>query len=96
MSDLTAQDVERIAMLARIEIDAETRAALLYDLGRVLDLIDRMQAVDTNAVEPLTHPGVRVLRLREDEVTEIDQREVMQSVAPRVESGLYLVPRVIE
>ena len=96
MSDLTAQDVERIAMLARIEIDATTRSELLRDLGRVLDLIDRMQAVDTREIAPLTHPGVSVLRLREDQVTEGDQREAMQSVAPQVEAGLYLVPRVIE
>ena len=96
MSALTAQDVERIATLARIEIDEPTRSALLHDLGRVLDLIDRMQAVDTGGVAPLTHPGERVLRLRDDQVTEADQREAMQAFAPRVEDGLYLVPRVIE
>jgi aspartyl-tRNA(Asn)/glutamyl-tRNA(Gln) amidotransferase subunit C len=96
MSALTAQDVERIATLARIEIDESTRSALLNDLGRVLDLIDRMQAVQTQGVAPLTHPGERVLRLRADQVTETDQREAMQGFAPRVEDGLYLVPRVIE
>jgi aspartyl-tRNA(Asn)/glutamyl-tRNA(Gln) amidotransferase subunit C len=96
MSDLSTQDFERIATLARIEIDQENAPMLLRDLASTLDLFERLRAVDTSGVEPMTHPGDGALRLREDQVSEVDQRDAMQAVAPRVEAGLYLVPRVIE
>jgi aspartyl-tRNA(Asn)/glutamyl-tRNA(Gln) amidotransferase subunit C len=96
MSDLTTQDIERIATLARIEIDPEDVALLLRDLASTLDLFEQLRATDTAGVEPMTHPGDGALRLREDRVSESDQRAAMQAVAPRVEAGLYLVPRVIE
>jgi aspartyl-tRNA(Asn)/glutamyl-tRNA(Gln) amidotransferase subunit C len=96
MSDLKVQDIERLATLARIELDAQEAAGLLRDLALTLDLVDRLRAVATDGVQPMTHPGEALMRLRDDEVTETDQREAMQRVAPRVEAGLYLVPRVIE
>ena len=96
MSDLSTQDLERIATLARIEIDPVSAPILLRDLASTLDLFERLRAVDTSDVEPMTHPGDGALRLREDRVSETDQRGAMQAVAPRVEAGLYLVPRVIE
>ncbi|MBI2316432.1 MAG: Asp-tRNA(Asn)/Glu-tRNA(Gln) amidotransferase subunit GatC, partial [Betaproteobacteria bacterium] len=65
-------------------------------LNDIFGLIERMQAVDTSAVEPMTHAQGRALRLREDGVTESDQKSLFQSVAPQVEEGLYLVPKVIE
>jgi len=69
---------------------------MLGQLNGVLALIDAMQAVDTRDVEPMTHVGERVMRLRTDEVTEPDRREELQRCAPAVGHGLYLVPRVIE
>ena len=93
---LKPEDVQRLATLARIDLDAVQQSALLADLNSVLGLIDRLQSVDTQAVEPLTHPLDMALRLRADAVTETDARAALQAGAPLVESGLYLVPKVIE
>jgi aspartyl-tRNA(Asn)/glutamyl-tRNA(Gln) amidotransferase subunit C len=68
----------------------------LEQLNRVLLLIETLQSVDTTGVAPMTHAGDRTLRLRPDEVTEPDRRDDCQRVAPSVDHGLYLVPRVIE
>lgn len=93
---LTLDHVERAARLARIAIDASEADAVLEQLQRIFAMIEEMQAVDVTGVEPMSHAQDVVLRLREDVVTEPDQRELFQSVAPRVEAGLYLVPKVIE
>jgi len=93
---LNAEAVRRLATLARLDLDSAEQAALLADLNAVLGLIDRLQSVDTRAVEPLTHPQELALRLRDDAVTETDARDALQAGAPKVEAGLYLVPRVIE
>ena len=93
---LTQQDVRRIAALARIELDEAASAHMLGQLNDVLHLIERLQAVDTTGVEPMTHPHAGPLRLREDEATEPDRRADFQAGAPAVEDGLYLVPKVIE
>ena len=71
-------------------------AALAPELNAILGMVERMQAVDTSGVEPMSHPQAFAQRLREDAVTEPDRRAAYQSVAPQVEDGLYLVPRVIE
>jgi aspartyl-tRNA(Asn)/glutamyl-tRNA(Gln) amidotransferase subunit C len=93
---LTLEDVKRVAHLARIAIDeAEARAALSH-INDVFKLIAEMQAVDTRGVEPMSHALDVVQRLREDAVTEPDQHALLQSVAPQVEGGHYLVPKVIE
>jgi aspartyl-tRNA(Asn)/glutamyl-tRNA(Gln) amidotransferase subunit C len=93
---LTPEDVRRIAELARIGIsDAEARA-IQAELNNIFEMIGRMQRVDTEGVAPMTHAQGAGLRLREDKVTESDQRERFQAVAPQVEQGLYLVPKVIE
>jgi aspartyl-tRNA(Asn)/glutamyl-tRNA(Gln) amidotransferase subunit C len=93
---LALEEVRRIAELARIGInDAETRA-VQAQLNDIFGLIEQMQKVDTDGIEPMTHAQAAALRLREDAVTERDQREQFQAVAPRVEAGLYLVPKVIE
>jgi aspartyl-tRNA(Asn)/glutamyl-tRNA(Gln) amidotransferase subunit C len=95
---LELDDVKRVAHLARLAIDeAEARAAL-SQMNDVFKLIAEMQAVDTRGVEPMSHALDVVQRLRADAVTETDQRALFQSesVAPRVEGGLYLVPKVIE
>jgi aspartyl-tRNA(Asn)/glutamyl-tRNA(Gln) amidotransferase subunit C len=93
---LNLADVTRIAELARIEVDGEEAAAVLGQLTRIFDLIGEMQAVDTAVVEPMAHAQDVMARLREDVVTEGDQHALFQQVAPQVEAGLYLVPKVIE
>ncbi len=86
----------RIADLARLELTPGEADRTLAQLNRVLELIEALQAVDTTGVQPMTHAGDLVLRLRPDEVTEPDRRDEYQRVAPAVDHGLYLVPRVIE
>ena len=97
---LTPDDVRRLARLARIAIEPAEEAAVLERLNRVLGLIEQMRAVDTSGIEPMSHAGdphrPQGQRLRPDEVREEDQRALYQSVAPAVEDGLYLVPKVIE
>lgn len=93
---LSVNDVKRIADLAYIEIDENEAKETLTHLSGIFNLIEAMQAVDTSAVEPMSHAQSVVQRLREDEVTETNQRELYQSIAPQVEAGLYLVPQVIE
>jgi aspartyl-tRNA(Asn)/glutamyl-tRNA(Gln) amidotransferase subunit C len=93
---LTPDDVRRLARLARIAIQPEESGAVLERLNRVLGLIDQMRAVDTAGIEPMAHAADVVQRLRADEVREASQRDPYQSVAPAVEEGLYLVPKVIE
>ncbi|MDZ7840373.1 MAG: Asp-tRNA(Asn)/Glu-tRNA(Gln) amidotransferase subunit GatC [Gammaproteobacteria bacterium] len=88
--------VNHIATLARIGIDPGEVDEYAADLSRILEFVAQMNAVDTADVAPLTHPRDRLLRMREDRVTEFDQRDEFQRVAPSVETGLYLVPRVIE
>jgi len=93
---LTRDDVLRAARLARIAIDDAEADAALEQLRRIFEMIEEMRAVDVSGVEPMAHAQDVVLRLREDVVTETDQHELFQSIAPRVERGLYLVPKVIE
>lgn len=97
---LTPQDVSRIADLARLELDADEAAQMLTQLNGFFRIVDQMSAVDTRGVEPLYTPlsAVQVvsLRLRDDVVTETDQRERNQVSAPAVEDGLFLVPKVLE
>src|SRR6266853_2692300 len=95
---LALEEVRRIAELARIGVsDAEART-VRAQLNDIFELIGRMPKVDTERVEPMSHAHGSALRLREDKVTESDQRELYQSVAPKgtVQAGLYLVPKVIE
>ena len=93
---LTFDDVQRVAHLARIAVDDGEAEVALAQLTRVFGLIEQMQAVDVSGIEPMAHAQDLMLRLRTDKVTESDQRELFQSVAPEVEAGLYLVPKVIE
>lgn len=97
---LTPQDVERIAHLARLELSDAERAAMLGQLNAFFDIVETMRAVDTRGVEPLYTPLSAVqsvtLRLREDVVTEADERARNQRSAPAVDQGLFLVPKVIE
>ena len=93
---LSPDEVRRIAMLARIELSGPEVLAAQAQLNAIFALIEKLQAADTRVVEPMSHAGDASLRLREDAVTETDQRERFQAIAPQIEQGLYLVPRVIE
>ncbi|WP_110693223.1 Asp-tRNA(Asn)/Glu-tRNA(Gln) amidotransferase subunit GatC [Salinicola halophyticus] len=90
-------DVLRAAHLARLGLNNEAEAAgYVGDLTRILEMVDRLQAVDTDGVVPLSHPLDATQRLRPDEVTETNQRDTFQACAPETAGGLYLVPRVVE
>ncbi len=93
---LNSADIKRIAQLARIEVNDTEAEATLSKLTGILGLIEQMQAVDTTGIVPMSHSQDVTQRLREDVVTETNQRELFQSIAPSVEEGLYLVPKVIE
>jgi aspartyl-tRNA(Asn)/glutamyl-tRNA(Gln) amidotransferase subunit C len=98
---LTQQDVERIAHLARIELDPAHTEKYLHQLNAIFALAEKMQVIDTKDVLPLSHPvsahlDSLSLRLREDKITESNQRQSIQSQAPATQDGLYLVPKVIE
>ena len=90
------QQVEQLAHLARIALDESTLSRTTRSLADVLALIDQLQAVDTTGIEPMAHPLDAVKRLRADIVTEPDQRDVLQAIAPAVQDGLFLVPKVVE
>jgi aspartyl-tRNA(Asn)/glutamyl-tRNA(Gln) amidotransferase subunit C len=93
---LTRQDVEKIAHLARLQVSEDQIASLTAQLSNILAFVEQMNSADTASVEPMAHPFDTPTRMREDVVTETNQRELMQSIAPSVEAGLYLVPKVIE
>lgn len=93
---LDKSDVEKIAHLARLDVSEADVDEVTRRITDILNLIDQMQAVDTDAVEPLAHPLDVVQRLRADSITESNQRESLQKLAPSCDAGLYLVPRVIE
>ncbi len=93
---LTLDDVKRIAHLARIEVESREAERVLTQLTGIFRLIEEMQAVNTDGIEPMSHAQDVMLRLREDAVTESDQHALYQAIAPQVEAGLYLVPKVIE
>jgi len=93
---LDSEDVRKIAKLARLAIDAADVPGYASSLSNILGLVERMNSVDTTGVVPMSHPLDAVQRLRDDVVTETDQRDEFQRIAPATENGLYLVPRVIE
>lgn len=89
-------DVEKIAHLARLQISESDTLEVAQRITNILDMIDQMQDVDTSAVAPMAHPFDASQRLRPDVVTETDQRDYYQKIAPATQDGLYLVPKVIE
>jgi aspartyl-tRNA(Asn)/glutamyl-tRNA(Gln) amidotransferase subunit C len=97
---LTTSDISRIANLARLEFNPPESERMLTQLNGFFDIVQKMRAVDTTGVKPLAHPfetiGDIALRLREDAVSEPNNREANQRSAPSVEAGLFLVPKVIE
>lgn len=93
---LDKQTVETIAHLARLKIEDSEIKKYQSELSNILDLVQQMEACDTAGVEPMTHPFDATMRLRADEVSETNQREKFQKLAPITEDGLYLVPKVID
>jgi aspartyl-tRNA(Asn)/glutamyl-tRNA(Gln) amidotransferase subunit C len=93
---LSLDDVKRVANLARIEISEEEAQQTLMQVSGIFGLIEQMQAVYTSKIQPMSHAQDMIQRLREDVVNESDQHILFQSIAPQVEAGLYLVPKVIE
>ncbi len=89
-------EIEKIAALARIRIDRDQVASVTERIAGILEMVDRLQAVETGGVEPMANPLDATQRLRQDQVTETDRRAAFQAIAPAVENGLYLVPKVIE
>lgn len=93
---LSAEDVKKIAHLARLGIEQEQIEHYAKDLSKVLDLMTQMGELNTDNIEPMAHPLDQTQRLRPDLISETNQREHFQSIAPQTEAGLYLVPKVIE
>ena len=93
---LTPDDVQKIAHLAKLGVSDDEACAVAGDLSNILNLVEQMQQVDTADVLPMSHPLHMTQRLRPDEVSESNQRDKFQSIAPATENGLYLVPKVIE
>lgn len=89
-------DVEKIAHLARLQISESDTLEVAQRISNILNMIDQMQNVDTSQVTPMAHPFDASQRLRPDVVTETNQREYFQKLAPATQDGLYLVPKVIE
>ena len=93
---LNKADIEKIAHLARLGIDEKDIPEYTKNLSNILNLVEQMNIIDASNVTPMAHPMDASQRLREDIITEIDQHEKFQAIAPSVEDGLYLVPKVIE
>jgi len=93
---LSLADVEKVARLARLAMNDQELQTAQAQLSNIFGLIAEMQAVDTTGIEPMSHAQDVAQRLRDDEVTETNQREAFQAIAPQIEHGLYLVPQVIE
>jgi len=96
MSTIESSEVVKIAHLARLGVSEAELSGYARDLSAILDFVARLESVDTVTVQPMAHPLDEVQRLRLDEVTEANRREQFQAIAPSVDGGYYLVPRVIE
>ncbi|MDF1795781.1 MAG: Asp-tRNA(Asn)/Glu-tRNA(Gln) amidotransferase subunit GatC [Coxiellaceae bacterium] len=93
---LTPNDIDKAARLAKLDITDDHRDDLLKELEQILGLVDQLNSVDTNNIKPLAHPLDQSQPLRHDTITENNQRDAFQQLAPEVQDGFYLVPKVIE
>jgi aspartyl-tRNA(Asn)/glutamyl-tRNA(Gln) amidotransferase subunit C len=93
---LDTRDVAKIAHLARLAVDDQALASFSSELSNILHLVEQMDSIETNDVEPMAHPLHMAQRCRADKVTETDQRERFQAIAPKTADDLYLVPKVVE
>ena len=93
---MDSKEIGKLAQLARINIESDITDDVADNITRILSLVDQLQAADTDGVEPMSHPMDAIQHLRADSVTETDQRDALQAIAPAVEKGLFLVPKVID
>ena len=93
---VTTSQLSEVATLARLQLEAEQAEPVTHAINQILGLVDQLQALDLQGVAPMAHPRDEVQRLRVDAVTETNQREAFQAIAPSAEEGLYVVPPVIE
>ena len=93
---LERSDIENIALLARLSMKEDKIPDYQKELGNILEMVEQMNNVNTDDISPLAHPLEIIARLREDSVTETNQRDKNQKIAPEVDSGFYLVPKVID
>jgi len=93
---LDNKEVSQIAYLSRLQVEESSLESITADLNNILDLVEQLSELDTDSVEPMAHPLNMIQRLRVDEVTETDQSESFQSIAPKTGKSHYLVPTVIE
>ncbi len=93
---LTSEDITNIAQLAKLNVSPIEQSQLQQNLDNTLELVKRMSAIDISDIQPMAHPLDANQPLREDRVTEIDQHEAFQAIAPNTAAGLYIVPKVIE
>lgn len=93
---VTKDDIKKIAHLSRIGVNDAQIEQLDHDLNHILEMVGKMDSIDTSSIKPLAHPMDTTQPQREDAVSETNQRELFQSIAPQVHSGLYIVPKVIE
>ena len=93
---LDNKEVSQIAYLSRLQVEEDSLESITADLNNILNLVEQLSELDTDSVEPMAHPIKMTQRLREDEVTETDQSESFQSIAPKTGKSHYLVPTVIE
>ena len=96
MTTLKTDDINHIAHLARLSIPEEENDALLNELNKILGMVAKMSAVNTDNIDPLAHPYDEKQPLRADVVTETDERQLFQKLAPQTQAGLYIVPAVID
>ncbi len=93
---MEASEIAKLAQLAHINIEPEMVDEVTESITRILNLVDQLQTADTTDIEPMAHPLDLVQRLRADVITEVNQRDELQAVAPAVDKGLFLVPKVID
>ena len=93
---LDLKDIEKIAHLARLAIDKANIPGYVQNLNNILDFVEKINAKDTSDIIPMSHPININQRLREDNISEMDQRENFQNIAPQTKDGVYLVPQVIK
>lgn len=96
MTTLTTDDISHIAHLAKLTIAKQENTLLLNELNKILSMVEKMNAMNTDRIAPLAHPCDEKQPLRFDEITETNQRQLFQSIAPQTQAGLYIVPTVIE
>lgn len=96
MSHISKETVNKIAHLARLSLSEQELPEYVTNLSNILSLVEEMKQIDTNQIQPMAHPLAMSQRLRDDNITEPNQRSEMQKLTPFTEAGLYLVPQVIE